>query len=68
MKQGVDRGTLTLTKGLKNEKPMTETEKEEPGKLEGNQESVVPQKQREESSGGREREWLTLLKQVRRWW
>lgn len=44
----MDRGTLTLTKGLENEKPTTKTEKEKPGKLEGNQESVVPEKQREE--------------------
>lgn len=47
---------------------MRKMEKEEPGRLEENQESVVSEKQREESSGGREREWLMLLRQARRGW
>lgn len=41
-------GTLTLTKGVENEKPVREMKKEQLGRLEKNQDSVVPQKPREE--------------------
>lgn len=37
------------TDGLKNEKPMRKMEKEQPGRLEENQEGVVPQQPTEET-------------------
>lgn len=39
---------MTLTKGLENEVPVRKMEKEESRRLEENQESVVPQKPKEE--------------------
>lgn len=41
-------GALTLTEGLESEKPIRKMEKKQPGRLEENQECVVPQQLREE--------------------
>lgn len=39
-REWTQEGTLTLTKGVENEKPMRRMKKEQPGRLEENQESV----------------------------
>lgn len=62
-REWTQEGTRTLTKGVENEKPMRRMKKEQPGRLEENQESVwCHRSQKRKSSGEREWEWLTLLR------